>query len=128
MKGFLAHIEKDQAKPEKKEFTKSAAALELPAKKEATFGGFAARPERDFTTSPLRSCICMDDVELRQQILQRTLQEVADEEKEAVANPCVICLDTITEPCVAQPCHHANFDFICLLSWLEQQQKCPLCK
>ncbi|KAJ5334962.1 hypothetical protein N7452_007365 [Penicillium brevicompactum] len=70
----------------------------------------------------------MDDVELRQQILQRTLQEVADEEKDAVANPCVICLDTITEPCVAQPCHHANFDFICLLSWLEQQQKCPLCK
>ncbi|CAG8374071.1 unnamed protein product [Penicillium salamii] len=67
----------------------------------------------------------MDNVDLRQQILQRTLQEVADE---TVANPCVICLDTIIEPCVAQPCQHANFDFICLLSWLEQQQKCPLCK
>ncbi|CAG7918485.1 unnamed protein product [Penicillium olsonii] len=64
------------------------------------------------------------DNDLRQQILQRTLQEVVEE----VANPCVICLDTITEPCVAQPCQHANFDFICLLSWLEQQQKCPLCK
>jgi hypothetical protein len=70
----------------------------------------------------------MDDVDLRQEILQRTLREVADEEKDAVANPCVICLDTITEPCVAQPCHHANFDFLCLMSWLEQQQKCPLCK
>ncbi|KAJ5154468.1 uncharacterized protein N7500_009907 [Penicillium coprophilum] len=69
----------------------------------------------------------MDDVDLRQKILQRTLQEVADEEKEA-ANPCVICLDTITEPCVAQPCQHSNFDFLCLVSWIEQQPKCPLCK
>ncbi|KAJ5510470.1 hypothetical protein N7453_002573 [Penicillium expansum] len=69
----------------------------------------------------------MDDVDLRQKILQRTLQEVADEEKET-ANPCVICLDTITEPCVAQPCHHSNFDFLCLVSWIEQQPKCPLCK
>ncbi|KAJ5970762.1 uncharacterized protein N7479_000680 [Penicillium vulpinum] len=69
----------------------------------------------------------MDDVDLRQEILQRTLQEVADEEKEA-ANPCVICLDNITEPCVAQPCNHANFDFLCLVSWIEQQPKCPLCK
>lgn len=69
----------------------------------------------------------MDDVDLRQEILQRTLKEVADEEKEA-ANPCVICLDTITEPCVAQPCQHANFDFLCLVSWTEQQPKCPLCK
>lgn len=68
----------------------------------------------------------MDDVDLRQEILQRTLKEVADEEKEA-ANPCVICLDTITEPCVAQPCQHANFDFLCLVSWTEQQPKCPLC-
>ncbi|KAJ5306162.1 hypothetical protein N7508_005177 [Penicillium antarcticum] len=67
----------------------------------------------------------MDD-EVRQQILQRTLQEV-DEESD-VANPCVICLDKITEPCVAQPCHHANFDFLCLVSWLEQQPTCPLCK
>ncbi|KAJ5124333.1 uncharacterized protein N7515_008158 [Penicillium bovifimosum] len=69
----------------------------------------------------------MDDVDLRQEILQRTLEEVAAEEKEA-SNACVICLDTITEPCVAQPCHHANFDFLCLVSWLEQQPKCPLCK
>jgi hypothetical protein len=69
----------------------------------------------------------MDDVDLRQEILQRTLKEVADEEKEA-ANPCVICLDTIAEPCVAQPCHHTNFDFLCLVSWIEQQPKCPLCQ
>lgn len=68
-----------------------------------------------------------DDVDLRQEILQRTLQEVAHEELESVADPCVICLDFITDPSVAVPCNHANFDFLCLVSWLEQQPNCPLC-
>lgn len=68
-----------------------------------------------------------DDVETRQEILQRTLAEVAQEEEEGVANPCVICLDAIAEPAVAIPCRHANFDFLCLLSWLEQRPSCPLC-
>lgn len=82
-----------------------------------------------------------DDVELRQEILQRTLEEVAQEKKhnqnqnhrnedaeeEAAANPCVICLDVIAEPGIAIPCGHANFDFLCLLSWLEQRPSCPLC-
>ncbi|KAF3390577.1 hypothetical protein F1880_009081 [Penicillium rolfsii] len=65
--------------------------------------------------------------DLQQQILQKTLKEVAREEAEG-ADPCVICLDTITEPCVGIPCRHANFDYLCLLSWLEQQPNCPLCK
>ncbi|CAL5866254.1 uncharacterized protein PFLUO_LOCUS461 [Penicillium psychrofluorescens] len=69
-----------------------------------------------------------DDVDLRQEILQRTLQEVVHEELESVADPCVICLDSITDPGVAVPCNHANFDFLCLVSWLEQQPNCPLCK
>ncbi|KAJ5555194.1 hypothetical protein N7535_007635 [Penicillium sp. DV-2018c] len=96
-------------------------------------GGFAARlPAPNIVSSAQtgnlpRHVTCMDDVDLRQEILQRTLDEVAAEEKEA-SNACVICLDVITEPCVAQPCHHANFDFLCLVSWLEQQPKCPLCK
>lgn len=79
-----------------------------------------------------------DDVELRQEILQKTLEEVAQEKKdrnrtegeaeeEEVANPCVICLDAIAELGVAIPCGHANFDFLCLLSWLEQRPSCPLC-
>lgn len=89
------------------------------------------RDNRDFRNEPPTThpwhVACMDDVDLRQEILQRTLKEVADEEQGA-ANPCVICLDTITEPCVARPCQHANFDFLCLVSWTEQQPKCPLCK
>lgn len=80
-----------------------------------------------------------DDVELRQEILQRTLEEVAQEKKqhqnhrnenaeeEGAANPCVICLDAIAEPGIAIPCGHADFDFLCFLSWLEQRPSCPLC-
>lgn len=63
--------------------------------------------------------------DLQREILQRTLKEVEDEEVEG--DPCVICLETITEPCVAVPCKHSNFDYLCLLSWLEQQPNCPLC-
>ncbi|CAK7563105.1 MAG: hypothetical protein SEPTF4163_000962 [Sporothrix epigloea] len=42
---------------------------------------------------------------------------------------CVICLDTVAEPCVAQPCGHRHYDFLCLLSWLlSRHPSCPLCK
>ena len=68
-----------------------------------------------------------DDVDLQQEILQRTLQEVAHDEGEHDANPCVICLEPISEAAIAVPCRHANFDFLCLLSWLEQRRNCPLC-
>lgn len=70
-----------------------------------------------------------EDVELRQEILQRTLDEVTAEEatEHREASPCVICLDAIAEPAFAVPCSHANFDFLCLLSWLEQRPSCPLC-
>lgn len=64
--------------------------------------------------------------DLQQEILQKTLKEVADEEVDG-ADPCVICLDTITEPSIALPCKHSNFDYLCLVSWLEQQPYCPLC-
>jgi len=73
----------------------------------------------------LRQSLPMAEGDLQREILQRTLKEVADEETES--DPCVICLETITEPSVAVPCHHSNFDYLCLLSWLEQQPNCPLC-
>lgn len=43
-------------------------------------------------------------------------------------NCCVICLEQVTELATAQPCKHDSFDFLCLLSWLEESQTCPLCK
>lgn len=63
--------------------------------------------------------------DLKHEILQKTLQEVSHEEGEG--DPCVICLEAITEPSVAKPCNHTNFDYLCLVSWLEQQPNCPLC-
>ncbi|KAL4921824.1 hypothetical protein BDW62DRAFT_208012 [Aspergillus aurantiobrunneus] len=70
-----------------------------------------------------------DDGDIQQRILQRTLQEVAQEQQqEDASEPCVICLEPITEPAVAVSCNHASFDFLCLVSWLEQRHNCPLCK
>ncbi|KAI1099467.1 hypothetical protein F4804DRAFT_321869 [Jackrogersella minutella] len=74
-----------------------------------------------------------DTIDIRSKILQNTLTEVASSRNQAETdNPnetcCVICLDSITEVCEARPCSHRNFDYLCLLSWLEQQTKCPLCK
>ncbi|KAK1829385.1 hypothetical protein QBC39DRAFT_427348 [Podospora conica] len=43
-------------------------------------------------------------------------------------DPCVICLEEISEACCALPCGHTNFDFLCLVSWLERHATCPLCK
>ncbi|KAM0301053.1 hypothetical protein HYE67_004657 [Fusarium culmorum] len=66
--------------------------------------------------------------DLQRQVLQSTLDEIATRQDEDVTDCCVICLESITEVCEAIPCHHRNFDYICLLSWLEQSPKCPLCK
>ncbi|KAL2014382.1 hypothetical protein VTN00DRAFT_1907 [Thermoascus crustaceus] len=68
------------------------------------------------------------DVDLQQEILAKTLEEVAHDNEDGAATPCVICLDSVSEPSVAVPCKHASFDFLCLLSWLEQRPACPLCK
>ncbi|KAM0284126.1 hypothetical protein ACHAQH_002114 [Verticillium albo-atrum] len=59
-------------------------------------------------------------------VLQSTLQTFASAE-----DCCVICLSELSEACEAYPCHHADFDFLCLTTWLEQQptcSTCPLCK
>lgn len=41
---------------------------------------------------------------------------------------CVICLDSVSDPCAALPCGHAHFDFLCIVSWLQEHPNCPLCK
>ncbi|KAB8664852.1 hypothetical protein FH972_026275 [Carpinus fangiana] len=50
------------------------------------------------------------------------------EKEKAHEDICVICLETISERAIAVPCNHCNFDFICLLSWLQDHPQCPLCK
>ncbi|PGH19301.1 hypothetical protein AJ80_04054 [Polytolypa hystricis UAMH7299] len=66
---------------------------------------------------------------LQQEVLQKTLEEVAHNgHGNHVSNPCVICLDQITEPAITLPCEHASFDFVCIASWLQQRPACPLCQ
>ncbi|KAH8175047.1 ring finger domain-containing protein [Sarocladium implicatum] len=55
------------------------------------------------------------------QIRQRTLEQLP------ASHACVICLDQIHEPCEASPCHHTNFDYLCLVEWLSRTPRCPLC-
>lgn len=47
--------------------------------------------------------------------------------KASAPEDCTICLQTITERAIAVPCNHLTFDFICLVSWLQQRKTCPLC-
>lgn len=65
----------------------------------------------------------------RSQVLQATLEEISlrDSSNNDAADCCVICLDTISEKAQVQPCSHASFDFLCLVSWLQERAKCPLC-
>ncbi|KAK1527400.1 uncharacterized protein CCOS01_07662 [Colletotrichum costaricense] len=65
--------------------------------------------------------------DLHSVVLQTTLQEITTRPTD-LQDCCVICLEEITEGCEAQPCHHHNFDFLCLATWLERQIACPLCK
>ena len=74
------------------------------------------------------------DAELRiaRDIPASTLKEVKaignSEENHRRSDPCVICLESISEIALAIPCQHHNFDFLCLVSWLQERSTCPLCK
>ncbi|KAF2641270.1 hypothetical protein P280DRAFT_542441 [Massarina eburnea CBS 473.64] len=48
--------------------------------------------------------------------------------KDDTRDSCVICLHAVTERAIAAPCNHYTFDFICLVSWLQERSTCPLCK
>ncbi|KAK3946364.1 hypothetical protein QBC46DRAFT_369592 [Diplogelasinospora grovesii] len=66
--------------------------------------------------------------DLRSQVLQNTLQQISSLSSEGATECCVICLGDIVEQCEAQPCRHRNFDYLCLITWLEEHPTCPLCK
>jgi len=70
-----------------------------------------------------------EDLDARSKILRTTLDEVSSREGvDGEQNCCVICLEPVSERAVAQPCKHESFDFICLISWLQERACCPLCK
>ena len=72
----------------------------------------------------------MDCARAHRGILPDTLEKVrcSPLDSEEHASACVICLDTISEQATACPCEHNEFDYLCLLSWLQQRPVCPLCK
>ena len=49
------------------------------------------------------------------------------QENSVAIEQCVICLSTISEQAIATPCRHSSFDFLCLVSWLQERSACPLC-
>lgn len=67
------------------------------------------------------------DHDTKTRVLQTTLAEI-HVTKDSEESCCVICLESISEQAAAQPCGHDAFDFLCLISWLEEQPSCPLCK
>ncbi|ORY09773.1 hypothetical protein BCR34DRAFT_625587 [Clohesyomyces aquaticus] len=52
----------------------------------------------------------------------------ASPSKDDSGDACVICLSSITERAITAPCNHYTFDFICIVSWLQEKSSCPLCK
>ncbi|KAL2148113.1 hypothetical protein VTH82DRAFT_2215 [Thermothelomyces myriococcoides] len=72
-----------------------------------------------------------EDIQAR--VLNATLVEIkttrqTSTDSDESGDCCVICLDAISDPCAALPCGHAHFDFLCLVSWLQEHPNCPLCK
>lgn len=71
-----------------------------------------------------------EEEKIREQVFKNTLEEakVKAGGEEGQADPCVICLESISERAVTSPCRHASFDFLCILSWLQERSTCPLCE
>lgn len=87
-------------------------------------------PDLPTSHSPKNNQRMEEQDEIREKVLNRTLEELEaiKEDAEDRTDPCVICLDSISERAVAIPCKHHSFDFLCLTSWLHERPSCPLCK
>lgn len=51
----------------------------------------------------------------------------AGSSKDDSSDICAICLCPVTERAITSPCSHYTFDFLCLVSWLQERSTCPLC-
>jgi hypothetical protein len=73
-----------------------------------------------------------DDLDATSRILQTTLAQISSSRQDTDGvedeDCCVICMEAVSDKAVSQPCKHDNFDFVCLLSWLQERSTCPLCK
>ena len=71
----------------------------------------------------------MEDEQLRSHVLQNMIRETKDLSvmTDNQRWPCVICLEYVSELAITKPCTH-EFDFLCIVNWLERNPTCPLCK
>ncbi|CZT42652.1 related to RING finger domain protein [Rhynchosporium secalis] len=75
-----------------------------------------------------------EDGNTRSQVLRTTLAEISSRKEVSTGHDtedetcCVICLERVSEQAIAKPCQHASFDYLCLISWLQEHSTCPLCK
>ncbi|KAL1843578.1 hypothetical protein VTJ49DRAFT_861 [Mycothermus thermophilus] len=53
-----------------------------------------------------------------------------NQQSESELDRCAICLEPLSSssPCEMRPCHHSQFHYSCLKTWLERNPVCPLCK
>lgn len=58
----------------------------------------------------------------------RRMGSTAASSQDPSKDTCVICLSAVTERAITSPCSHYSFDFVCLVSWLQERSTCPLCK
>ncbi|CAH7673233.1 expressed protein, partial [Phakopsora pachyrhizi] len=40
---------------------------------------------------------------------------------------CLICLGSIIDKTILEPCNHSDYCFRCILTWTKQSDRCPLC-
>lgn len=48
--------------------------------------------------------------------------------KDSDVDECAICFEPVTDRAITSPCNHYTFDFLCLMTWLNDNTTCPLCK
>ena len=103
----------------------SVSVVQLPRLSSPILVGSHRTPSPYSYTTPLLYMEHEPDV--RRHALHSTLENIGGQSDRDSINSCVICLDPVSEKAVANPCQHDSFDFICLVSWLQENPTCPLC-
>ena len=69
--------------------------------------------------------MAVEVADAKHEVFKSTLNQIKNGDD--TLDPCVICLEAVSERAIAVPCKHENFDFLCLVSWLQERPTCPLC-
>jgi hypothetical protein len=81
-------------------------------------------PRRPFAAPPPSMSSSSDPSHQHQ---PRRMGSTATSTQDDFQDTCVICLQAVSERAITVPCNHYTFDFVCLVSWLQERSTCPLC-